>query len=102
MTKQLRKEGELHPYVPELQRQLSEGQIGRRDFVRTATMLGMSATAAYATAGKITGTKAVPQAKAAEMPAGGTATLAARIQDFTNPHADSWSNVGIRTTYDYL
>ncbi|MEQ9256653.1 MAG: ABC transporter substrate-binding protein [Alphaproteobacteria bacterium] len=102
MATSLRKEGESHPYVGELKRQLADKEISRRDFVRTATLLGMSATAAYATAGKITGAKAVPQAKAAEMPAGGTATLAARIQDFTNPHADSWSNVGIRTTYDYL
>ncbi|MEQ9190165.1 MAG: ABC transporter substrate-binding protein [Alphaproteobacteria bacterium] len=102
MTKALRKEGVDHPYVGELKRQLADKEIGRRDFLQTATMLGMSATAAYAFAGKVTGEKMVSRAKAADMPMGGTPTISARVQDFTNPHADSWGNVATRTNYDYL
>ena len=49
MTKALRKEGVDHPYVGELKRQLADKEIGRRDFLQTATMLGMSATAGMET-----------------------------------------------------
>jgi len=40
----------LHPYIPELQKLLRKGEIGRREFLRTATVLGVSAGAAYAMA----------------------------------------------------
>ena len=40
-----------HPYIPELVNQLKMGEIDRREFVRSAAVLGMSATAAYALAG---------------------------------------------------
>ena len=36
-----------HPYIPKLKTQLAEGRIGRREFLRTSTLLGLSATAAY-------------------------------------------------------
>ena len=32
----------LHPWVPELQDQLRKGQISRREFLRYATLLGVS------------------------------------------------------------
>ena len=44
-----------HNYIPILKRELVERQIGRREFLRTATLLGMSAPAAYAVAGKLFG-----------------------------------------------
>lgn len=37
-----------HPYIPTLKQQLRESKASRREFLWTATMLGMSATAAYA------------------------------------------------------
>ena len=40
----------VHPRVPELQRQLADGHIDRRSFLRTTTLLGVSAAAAYAMA----------------------------------------------------
>ena len=52
----------VHAYVPELAEQLRKGEIDRREFLRTATLLGVSASAAYAMAGKLTGDYAVPQA----------------------------------------
>ena len=45
----------VHPYVPELCQQLREKKIDRREFLRTATLLGVSAGVAYATADKILG-----------------------------------------------
>jgi len=45
----------VHPYVPELCEQLRKGEVDRRDFLRTATLLGVSAGAAYAMAGNILG-----------------------------------------------
>ena len=40
----------FHPAVPDLQKQLKAGRIGRREFLRTVTLLGVSAPAAYALA----------------------------------------------------
>ena len=34
-----------HAYLPELKRQLAAGRIDRREFLRTATLLGMAASA---------------------------------------------------------
>ena len=50
MTKELKDESgkRVHPYIPELCDQLRQKKIGRRDFLYTATMLGVSAGAAYA------------------------------------------------------
>ena len=61
MTKELKDESgkRVHPYIPELCEQLRQKKIGRRDFLYTATMLGVSAGAAYAMAGKIMGQGAV-------------------------------------------
>ena len=36
----------LHPWVPELQDQLRKGQISRREFLRYATLLGVSVSGA--------------------------------------------------------
>ena len=40
----------FHPAVPDLQKQLKAGRIGRREFLRTVTLLGVSVPAAYALA----------------------------------------------------
>ena len=40
-----------HSYIPILKRELAERRIDRREFLRTATLLGMAAPAAYALAG---------------------------------------------------
>ena len=33
----------MHEYIPELKESLRKGEVTRREFVRTATLLGMSA-----------------------------------------------------------
>jgi len=37
----------LHPAVPEVQEQLRQGRISRREFLRVVTLLGVSASSAY-------------------------------------------------------
>ena len=44
-----------HKYIPVLKQQLAERRIDRREFLRSATLLGMSAAAAYAFVGKVSG-----------------------------------------------
>ncbi len=94
-----------HAYIPVLKRQLAERKIDRREFLRSATLLGMSASAAYAFAGKVAGHEwAAPARAQAAMPKGGTIRIGMRCQDLKSPHTYSWvesSNAG-RMVYDYL
>ncbi len=92
-----------HSYIPILKRNFAEGRIDRREFLRTATLLGLSAGAAYAFVGKVTGESFVPRARAA-MPKGGTLRISMRVHDLKNPHTYSWvpaSNV-TRQVCEYL
>jgi len=41
----------IHGALPGLVDQLKEGKLDRREFLRTSTLLGLSASAAYALAG---------------------------------------------------
>src|SRR5437667_11179753 len=93
-----------HPLVPTLKRQLVERQIDRREFLRYATLLGMSAPAAYAFVGKVTGERVVPEARAQALPRGGTLRLESRCQDLKSPHTYSWvqSSNSARQVCDYL
>jgi len=55
----------MHPAVPELQEQLHTGAIDRREFLRTMTLLGITASAAYAMVGRLTGRPLMPRVHAA-------------------------------------
>lgn len=93
-----------HVLIPTLKRQLAERQIDRREFLRYATLLGMSAPAAYAFVAKVTGERAIPEARAQALPRGGTLRVGMRCQDLKSPHTYSWvesSNSG-RQVLDYL
>ncbi len=92
-----------HAYIPKLKEHFAEGKIDRREFLRTATLLGLSAGAAYAFVGKVTGESFAPKASAA-MPKGGTLRVSMRVIEVKNPHTYSWvtdSNV-CRQVTDYL
>src|SRR6266404_1827528 len=93
-----------HALIPILKRQLVERQIDRREFLRYATFLGMSAPAAYAFAGRITGQPLVAPAAAQNLPRGGTLRLGMRCQDLKSPHTYSWveSSNSARQVLDYL
>src|SRR5215470_12221002 len=75
-----------HNYIPTAQRLLAEGRVDRREFLRTVTLLGMSATAAYAFADKIAGFAGTAEAQTPALPKGGTLRIAALIQDPKSPH----------------
>jgi peptide/nickel transport system substrate-binding protein len=98
-------EGREHPAIPQLKGQLAAGRIDRREFLRTTTLLGLSATAAYAFADQITGRPGAALAQAQPAPrTGGTIRVQTRIDDPTNAHAAAWvanSNI-IRQVADYL
>ncbi len=57
-----------NPNIGLLKQQFADGKLGRREFVRFATLLGIAAPAAYA----LIGETPLPVARAAEMPSGGT------------------------------
>ncbi len=81
----------VHPYVPELASLLRAGRIDRREFLRTATLLGVSAAAATAAAGKILNVLPAGSAVAAEAPkAGGLLRCATRVQEMTDPATFDW------------
>ena len=93
-----------HVLIPTLKRQLADGLIDRREFLRYATLLGMSATAAYTVAGRFAGEPLVAPAAAQNLPKGGTLRLGMRCQDLKSPHTYSWiesANVA-RQVVDYL
>ncbi|HEV7254740.1 MAG TPA: ABC transporter substrate-binding protein [Mesorhizobium sp.] len=73
----------VHPYIPTLIEEMNEGAISRRDFLRRATLLGLSAAAAYSVAGMAdpSGT-----AIAQDMPKGGNLRIGMRCMEIKDPH----------------
>ena len=68
----------IHNYLPTLAQQVSEGQLDRREFLRTATLLGLSAGAAYSIAGLPGAGTFIRPAHAAST--GGTVRLSMRVR----------------------
>jgi peptide/nickel transport system substrate-binding protein len=95
----------VHPAIPELADQLRKGNMSRREFLRTTTLLGMSAAASYSLVGKLTGQSLVPPASAATNgKRGGRLRIAMRVQEMTDPATFDWvekSNVA-RQIVEYL
>jgi len=94
----------VHPYVPEIAEKLRKGEVDRREFLRTVTLLGVSAPVAYAMVGKIVGPEAVPRARAATPKKGGVLKISMRCQEMTDPATFDWtekSNVA-RQVIEYL
>ena len=71
-------------YIPALLQQYRNGKIDRREFLRTATLLGVSAGAAYSMAGGIDGLFEPAHAEEAR-PMGGTLRLETTVYDISNP-----------------
>ena len=92
-----------HAYLPRLRQQFAEGRVSRREFLRSATLLGLSATAAYGFAAKVTGQPFVRPARAA-LPKGGRLRIGMRAKEIVTPHTFAWveqSNV-TRQVVEYL
>ena len=89
-----------HPKLKSLKDQFNDGKMGRRDFIRYSTLLGVSATTAYG----MLGLTAPSKASAADMPMGGRIRISQRVLEVSDPHTYSWltdSNCG-RGTHEYL
>jgi peptide/nickel transport system substrate-binding protein len=88
-----------HIGIVELKRQFAEQRIGRREFIRYACLLGLSATAAY----RLVGLPAPAQAQPA-LPRGGTLRIGMRCFEIATPHR--WQNIirsnSGRQVLDYL
>ncbi|MFN6979454.1 MAG: ABC transporter substrate-binding protein, partial [Gemmobacter sp.] len=70
-----------HAYLPRLFAQFDEGRIDRREFLRTATLLGLSAGAAYAAAG----VSPLGVARAAGKRKGGVLRISTTVYDVNAP-----------------
>ena len=81
---------DTHGYLPELCDQLETGKITRRDFLRQAALLGVTAGAAYAAANRLVGGALVESASAATPKPGGTLRVSMRMQQMTDPATFDW------------
>jgi peptide/nickel transport system substrate-binding protein len=89
----------LHPVIERAGREMADGQMGRRDFLRIATLLGVSASTAYGMAGL-----SAPALAQGAPKMGGTVRLGMRVQDISSPHTYSWIEASncARQTIEYL
>lgn len=81
---------DTHGYLPELCDQLETGKITRRDFLRQAALLGVTAGAAYTAANRLVGGALVESASAATPKPGGTLRVSMRLQQMTDPATFDW------------
>ncbi|MBU0726958.1 MAG: ABC transporter substrate-binding protein [Alphaproteobacteria bacterium] len=84
----------LHSYIPRLAEQLGQGRVGRRDFLRTAALLGVSSTVAYGLADKIMGTSSAALAQSATPKKGGTLRVSMNVKEISDPAIYDWSEKG--------
>ena len=95
----------VHPYIPKLVEQLEARRIDRRDFLRTSTLLGLSATTAYGIVGRVLGEGAIPRARAQGTPKkGGIFKVGMEVQKMEDPATYSWTQMSNQTrhTAEYL
>jgi peptide/nickel transport system substrate-binding protein len=98
-------ERRVHPYIPRLVEQLEARRVDRREFLRTATLLGMSAPVAYGIVGKVLGEDAIPRARAQGTPRkGGTLRVGMEVQKMDDPATYSWTQMSNQTRHiaEYL
>ena len=90
----------MHPYVPKLLEEVKAGTLDRREFLRTATLLGVSAASSYA----LLGLKDPLGKPAAAASSGGTVRFSMRIPALEDPHTYSWvaDSDCCRQVCDYL
>jgi peptide/nickel transport system substrate-binding protein len=89
----------VHPIIDLAGREFADGRLGRRDFLRLCTLLGMSTASAYALVGLAPPATAQGAAKK-----GGVVRFGARVQDLKSPHTYAWIQAanGGRQVLDYL
>ncbi|MDJ0783207.1 MAG: ABC transporter substrate-binding protein [Desulfosarcinaceae bacterium] len=90
----------MHPGIHQLKRDLQNGALSRRAFLRYASLLGLSTGTAYA----LSGLPLPKNAWAASPQRGGVLKVACQIQKITHPAQFSWimpSNI-LRQVAEYL
>jgi peptide/nickel transport system substrate-binding protein len=89
-----------HSYLPTLAQQLKDGKVSRREFLRTSTLLGLSAATAYGIVGLPDSASFIKPAKAA----GGKVSISMRVQPIESPHTYSWiqDSMMSRNVIEYL
>ena len=89
----------VHPGVEQMKESLTDGKCSRREFLRTVTLLGVSATAAYSMAGTILGKGVLPDiissAQAATQKMGGVLKFGMVVQEMADPATYSWTQKSI-------
>ena len=94
----------LHPGVHQAVDHVRSGKLSRREFVKTATLLGVSLPVAYHLLADITGEPIVRQALAASPKRGGMLRASMRVQEMSDPAKFNWtekSNIA-RQVLEYL
>ena len=107
----------IHPYIPEMGELYRQGRITRREFLRTATLLGMSFAGASAFLAGCApqaapsdieepppGDEPLPDTSASTPVRGGTMTIATRVQRIDHPARLSWIEAAnqLRQVCEYL
>ena len=90
----------MHPGVEEMKKSLAAGKCSRREFLRTVTLLGVSAATAYGMAGL---PNFVSSAHAAQKK-GGVLKYGMQVQEMAEPATYSWTQKSIvsRHIIEYL
>ncbi len=91
----------VHPGVKQMRKSLADGKCSRREFLRTVTLLGVSATAAYSMAGL---PDFISSAQAATQKKGGVLKFAMQVMEMVDPATYSWTEKSIvaRHIIEYL
>jgi len=91
----------VHPGVKQMKKVLAEGKCSRREFLRTATLLGVSAATAYSMAGL---PAFVPSARAAGQKMGGFLKFGMAVQEMADPATYAWNEKAVvaRHMVEYL
>ena len=91
----------MHPGVEQMKKSLADGKCSRREFLRTVTLLGVSATAAYSMAGL---PNFISSAQAATQKKGGVLKYGMQVQEMADPGTYSWTQKSIvsRHIIEYL
>ena len=89
-----------HPGVEQMKKSLADGKCSRREFLRTVTLLGVSATAAYSMAGL---PDFISSAHAAQKK-GGVLKFGMQVQEMADPGTFSWTEKSVisRHMIEYL
>ena len=91
----------IHPGVKQMKKALVEGKCSRREFLRTVTLLGVSAATAYSMAGL---PAFAPSARAAGQKMGGVFKFGMAVQEMADPATYAWNEKAVvaRHIIDYL